>query len=415
MIDILIYTDSQKGHIIPTFAFANSLAQQGAKIAYFGIEEAMNFVALNGFETHTIFENEFSESKNQKGEPGQSAVSLILKGGLDELMSKLKPKVIVSTSHDPLETLVLYFKYKLKIFFLWSHFPKGNYIDPEHSPYSEGIKRGILEVIYDHPDPKALSNFISFVENSGVKVNALKDIAKPIDDFIHFVLCSKELLIEEVPSRQHEFYLGPCIFEQVKFSDSDDSTWKTLADGLQNEKYIYCSLGSWADEINKSKAIEIFKQVINSMKDKQLQEYKLLIAAGKLMEDLQELKVPSNVLIYRWLPQLRLLEKAELAIIHGGMGALKECIYHEVPMIVAPLGKDKFENAERVEFHKLGKQLELTDQSTQRFVAQIVDAIQSSEIKERLNRMNRIFKEDSKWMKAKNVIEEVTLFQAEFK
>lgn len=66
--------------------------------------------------------------------------------------------------------------------------------------------------------------------------------------------------------------------------------------------------------------------------------------------------VPENVRLYRWAPQLRILEQADGALIHAGMTSVYECIHHRVPMVVFPLGDsfDQYGTAARVEYHKLG-------------------------------------------------------------
>lgn len=66
--------------------------------------------------------------------------------------------------------------------------------------------------------------------------------------------------------------------------------------------------------------------------------------------------LPDNVLVYRWAPQLRILEQADCAVIHAGMTSVYECIHHKVPMVVFPLGDsfDQFGTAARVAYHQLG-------------------------------------------------------------
>lgn len=66
--------------------------------------------------------------------------------------------------------------------------------------------------------------------------------------------------------------------------------------------------------------------------------------------------VPDNVLVFRWAPQLRILEQADCAVIHAGMTSVYECLHHRVPMVVFPLGDsfDQFGTAARVEYHRVG-------------------------------------------------------------
>ena len=53
---------------------------------------------------------------------------------------------------------------------------------------------------------------------------------------------------------------------------------------------------------------------------------------------------------------MTLLAQANVAIIHGGAGTTKECIFQGVPMVVHPLSRhrDHFGNAARVVHHRIG-------------------------------------------------------------
>lgn len=51
--------------------------------------------------------------------------------------------------------------------------------------------------------------------------------------------------------------------------------------------------------------------------------------------------VPSNVRVYRSVPQIPVLQHTDLFITHGGMNSVNEALFHEVPMIVVPMGNDQ--------------------------------------------------------------------------
>jgi UDP:flavonoid glycosyltransferase YjiC (YdhE family) len=66
--------------------------------------------------------------------------------------------------------------------------------------------------------------------------------------------------------------------------------------------------------------------------------------------------LPDNVLVFPWAPQMRLLERADVAMIHAGMTSVYECIHHRVPIVVFPIGDsfDQYGTAARVAHHRLG-------------------------------------------------------------
>nr|WP_312030601.1 nucleotide disphospho-sugar-binding domain-containing protein [Methylosinus sp. H3A] len=64
--------------------------------------------------------------------------------------------------------------------------------------------------------------------------------------------------------------------------------------------------------------------------------------------------MPENVILAKRAPQLALLRRSALAIVHGGAATIKECAYFGVPMIVFPIGFDHPGNTARVVYHGLG-------------------------------------------------------------
>jgi len=66
-------------------------------------------------------------------------------------------------------------------------------------------------------------------------------------------------------------------------------------------------------------------------------------------------KLPRNVFVFSYISQLKVLEKADCSINHGGIHTINECIYYNVPMLVYS-GKQSDQNgcAARVHYHQLG-------------------------------------------------------------
>lgn len=56
--------------------------------------------------------------------------------------------------------------------------------------------------------------------------------------------------------------------------------------------------------------------------------------------------LPGNVEVHRWVPQLRILQQADLFVTHAGMGGSQEGLACGVPMIAAPQAVDQFANAD---------------------------------------------------------------------
>lgn len=58
--------------------------------------------------------------------------------------------------------------------------------------------------------------------------------------------------------------------------------------------------------------------------------------------------VPGNATVVPFLPHNAVLDRAVLAITHGGMGATQKALAHGVPVCVVPFGRDQLEVARRV-------------------------------------------------------------------
>ena len=70
-----------------------------------------------------------------------------------------------------------------------------------------------------------------------------------------------------------------------------------------------------------------------------------------------DLTVPANARVEQFLPHGPLLERAAVAITHGGMGATQKALAHGVPVCVVPFGRDQLEVAMRVEVSGSGTRL----------------------------------------------------------
>jgi MGT family glycosyltransferase len=64
--------------------------------------------------------------------------------------------------------------------------------------------------------------------------------------------------------------------------------------------------------------------------------------------------VPANAHVEAWIPHSVLLQRAAVAITHGGMGATQKALAAGVPVVVVPFGRDQLEVGRRVEAAGVG-------------------------------------------------------------
>ncbi len=384
MTDILIFSDYKISHVIPTFSIAQRLKDYGYNIGYIGPENILKKANEMGFDTYDL----------SNGGSGKT-MDLIISGAMDESINALNPKLILATPHNPLEALAIYFKYKIKVAFIWGHFPMNiPYNEIDRSPFVQRVQEFAQQKIKD-AKPADILKMISYFEKLGIKINRLDDFVAPCSTFGQIVTCSKELHFEEIPIRENEIYIGPTLINHGLFQSNDwEKEEKIIRAREKNQKIIYCSMGSWAEGINLNKVTRFFPRIIECMKHEALADYHLLIASGSLYDSLKDLKHPPNVSVFKWLPQTTILKEAVLAIIHGGLGSIKECVDLKVPMLASPLGIDQFDTTKMIITQKLGTELEISKLSIDEFADLILDTVKNKTYREGLDRMNSIFNRD---------------------
>jgi len=146
------------------------------------------------------------------------------------------------------------------------------------------------------------------------------------------------------PSLLH--YTGP--WHQPNRDDhSIDFPWEWL-DG---RPLIYASMGTLQNSLK-----HVFKMMIEAAQDLPMQ---MVVSKGGSKIAFNSL-LPDNVLLVERAPQLRLLEKASLAITHAGLNTVLECLSHGVPMLCIPVTNDQPGVAKRVEWLGAGRVIPLS-------------------------------------------------------
>lgn len=109
---------------------------------------------------------------------------------------------------------------------------------------------------------------------------------------------------------------------------------------------VFFSLGSIA-----SGDLRLMKKYIDILKH---DEKRLYVISKGVYGDKFELN-SSNMIGDNYVPQTFLLQKANLAIVHGGNNSVTECMYYGVPVIILPVFADQLDNAQRIVDLDLGK------------------------------------------------------------
>jgi MGT family glycosyltransferase len=143
-------------------------------------------------------------------------------------------------------------------------------------------------------------------------------------------------------------YIGPC-FGKRKASQSAFPYEQLRPDAYK----IYVSLGT---VFNNKPAI--YSRILAGLDDPASQ---VIVSAGGAYAALSKAGLPSNVMLFKSVPQVELLPRVDLVIGHGGNNTTNETLAAGKPLIVIPFGGEQGDNARRVEYLGMGVRL---DQAT---------------------------------------------------
>jgi MGT family glycosyltransferase len=88
-----------------------------------------------------------------------------------------------------------------------------------------------------------------------------------------------------------------------------------------------------------------------------------------------DLDVPANARVEQFLPHGPLLERAAVAVTHGGMGGTQKALSLGVPVCAVPFGRDQLEVARRVEVSGSGTRLPAKKLTAERLRAAVREAM----------------------------------------
>ena len=182
-------------------------------------------------------------------------------------------------------------------------------------------------------------------------------------------------------------YIGPMVFEKRKERNSLSNCNSSVEEILEYKnkidgQLIYCNLST----LSKGD-FSFLKKMIQVMKKRK--KWVMIIAAGALAKNELFKSVPENVFLFEYVAQLKVLQKADLSINHGGIHTINECIHYEVPMLVYS-GKKSDQNgcAARVDYHGLGVMRDKDKDGVMEMEESISRVLKDNSFKENLRRMN---------------------------
>ncbi len=81
--------------------------------------------------------------------------------------------------------------------------------------------------------------------------------------------------------------------------------------------------------------------------------------------EVAKLHAPNNVTLLPSAPHDAVMKEVSLVVTHGGHGTVSRALWHGLPLLVMPMGRDQDDIALRVEFHGAGLTLPPTASETE--------------------------------------------------
>lgn len=353
------------GHFTPLACLAQGLINNGHKTLFVGNAtteslchnhclEHENLFALNTILDKVLLN--FSSSHKQ----------------LDQLITQFHPDLLIADYFSTIGALCIYHRYDLN-FVTVTSFLRHNLDTP--LIYTHNLLKELPTYIYE--------KLLSFSGNKGVDL-----FTEPLCTNLELIACPKELeIVNKLVIQHRTHYIEPLV---TRIENGIQN--KTAYRHEQGQTTLYCSFGSMLEDY-QDLVLSLFVNLLQMMQRPDMQSFHLIMATGKLTPSIQQFQIPANVWIYDWGDPMEVLKTASLAIHHGGLGTLKECIYNDVPSIVIPLGKDHFDNAFRVDEKKIGTFLYAQKADQESLAVKVQSVLHDNTIKNSLQLLGKLFKE----------------------
>ncbi|PFU26959.1 macrolide family glycosyltransferase [Bacillus cereus] len=364
MANVLVINFPGEGHINPTLAVVSELIQRGETVVSYCIEDYRKKVEATGAEFR-VFENFLSqinimERVNEGGSP------LTVLSHMIEASERIVTQIVEETKEEKYDYLIYD-----------NHFPVGRIIANilQLPSVSSCTTFAVNQYINFHDEQEArqvdemdplyqscLAGMERWNKQYGMKCNSMYDIMNHPGD-ITIVYTSKEYQPRSEVFDESYKFVGPSIATRKEVGSFP-------TEDLKNEKVIFISMGTVFNEQPAlyEKCFEAFKDV----------DATVVLVVGKKINISQFENIPKNFKLYNYVPQLEVLQHADVFVTHGGMNSSSEALYYGVPLVVIPVTGDQPFVAKRLTEVGAGIRLnrnELTSELLRETVKKVMDDV----------------------------------------
>ncbi len=340
------------GHVVPTIGLVQELIKQGCEVTYLLPFDWEEKVSESGAQ--------FSGYKNHR-----------------QLSEQIKNAYAAAESIVEKFDFVIYEPF----FFLGKHLAE-KYNKPVARIFTAPVtNEKLMNEFIDSKGP------LSIFKHKWIARAFTKDVAKNIslkmdnwlDEIVYnppklnlvYTLREYQPYEEEFPNEQYKF-LGPSIYPRQK----------TDFDFVKSERpVVYISLGT----VIKG-AVSFFQSCIEAFRGESID---VIMSVGPKCDMRKLKKIPSNVHVYKSVPQLEVLNMADVFITHGGMNSVSESLVYGTPMVVIPFSSDQPINAGCIEKLGVGKKLEYSTINKKVLKDTVFEILSDSEIPNNIDKIQQ--------------------------
>ena len=170
------------------------------------------------------------------------------------------------------------------------------------------------------------------------EINVLSSSAE-----LNLVFSTRYFQANDTAFDESYLFIGPVIN-----TDRPDEAWPIKREAGQ--KLIYIAVGTLYQA-----SLSFFRHCLEAFAG---DRYAVILSVGKSVDTADLGTIPANFTVAQFVPQLAILDEADLFITHGGMNSINEAVMAGVPMVVVPNTIEQAVNAIRVEQLRAGLYLE---------------------------------------------------------
>ncbi|MFJ1840508.1 macrolide-inactivating glycosyltransferase [Streptomyces sp. NPDC088146] len=185
-------------------------------------------------------------------------------------------------------------------------------------------------------------------------------------------------------------FVGACQGDRA-----DQGEWQRPAEA---DKVLLVSLGStFTDQPG------FYRDCVTAFGD--LPGWHVVLQIGARVDAAELGRVPAQVEVHSWVPQLSVLKQADAFITHAGAGGSQEGLATATPMVAVPQAVDQFGNADMLQALGVARHLPMAEATPESLRAAVLGLVGDSEVAKRAAAVRERMAEEGGTMRAADLIE----------